>query len=160
MDSRTVMAHAPMRVVHGVPMGTRARYTGTQSWGPATVTVIKPWGGLVEPLYVVVPDGMDSRFTYVVAESELSPVGVSLRKSDDRAGFDADVELCAPYGDGSAPAMRVNLARTSCDWCEGAVPALYNAFSVSSGGAWVERFCGHHAFRFGSFRPVGFVESV
>lgn len=88
------------------------------------------------------------------------PSGVSLRKSGDRAGFDADVELCAPYGDGSAPAMRVNLARTSCDWCEGEVPAFFSAVSVTGDGVWIERFCGHHALRFGSFRPVGFVESV
>lgn len=84
MERQTVITHALNQGPHALPMGTRARYTGTQNWGPATVTVTEPWGGLSNPLYVVIPDGMDARFTYVVAESELSPVGVSLAKPSDR----------------------------------------------------------------------------
>lgn len=84
MSARTVITHALNQGTHALPVGMRARYTGSQSWGPATVTVVKPWGGRIDPLYVVVPDGMDARFTYVVAESELSPVGgVSLAKEGD-----------------------------------------------------------------------------
>lgn len=90
--------------------------------------------------------------------SRVRPSGVSLVKRGDREPV--DTELCVPYGDGTAPALRVNLARTSCDWCEGSVPARFVALSRTSEGAWVERFCGHHAFVYGSFRPVGFVESV
>jgi hypothetical protein len=89
MGTHTVMTHA-------LTNGTRAVYSGTQDWGPATVTVVKPWGGLSHPLYVVTPDG--TRSSYVVAQSELSPVvsdtewlatpsvlasGVSLAKSGD-----------------------------------------------------------------------------
>lgn len=84
MNAHTVISHAlnqGERTPHALVNGTRAHYSGSQDWGPATVTVVKPWGGVVDPLYVVALDGMDDRFTYVVAQSELSPVGgVSLAK--------------------------------------------------------------------------------
>lgn len=96
MSARTVITHALNQGTHALPVGMRARYTGSQSWGPATVTVVKPWGGRIDPLYVVVPDGMDARFTYVVAESELSPVGgVSLGKATDGVPVARAERLCA-----------------------------------------------------------------
>lgn len=76
-------AHAV--ITHALTPGTRMHYTGTQSWGPRNVTVIKAWGGRVDPLYVVRPDGMGEHCTYVVSEGELRPVRpVSLGKASDR----------------------------------------------------------------------------
>lgn len=85
MSAHTVITHAQNQETHAFPTGMRARYNGSQSWGPAVVTVVKPWGGRVDPLYVVTVDGMDPKFTYVVAQSELAPVGVPLAKPGDRA---------------------------------------------------------------------------
>lgn len=119
MSAHTVMTHAlnqgervsvPAPVApegpHALTPGTRARYTGTQSWGPHagapltddqrtelyTVTVVKPWGGLANPLYVVqLTDGR----TYVAGEAELSPVaparGVSLVKDDGLAEWEREL---------------------------------------------------------------------
>jgi hypothetical protein len=67
MGAHTVISHA-------LKEGARMYYTGTQSWGPRAVTVVEPWGGRQDPLYVVAPDGKHAS-TYVVSESELVPLG-------------------------------------------------------------------------------------
>lgn len=82
MSAQTVITHA-------LKQGARRRYTGTQAWGHRVVTVVKPWGGRKNPLYVVAPDGV--RGTYVVSESELTSLGdgVTLGKASDTVGTQA-----------------------------------------------------------------------
>lgn len=72
-------------IKHALTQGDRMHYTGTQSWGPCNVTVIKTWGGHADPLYSVRPDGMGEASAYVVSESELRPIaGVTLGKATDK----------------------------------------------------------------------------
>lgn len=74
-------------ITHALAQGARMEYVGTQSWGPGvsrTVTVLEPWGGRRDPLYVVRPDGASS-VRYVVGERELVSLGggVVLGKASD-----------------------------------------------------------------------------
>lgn len=64
---------------HRYADGQRVFYTGTQDWGPQWVRVVKEWGGITDPMYVVqLSDG----HTYVAAQSELH-TSLSLSKPSD-----------------------------------------------------------------------------
>lgn len=167
MSAHTVISHAQIQGVtpaYGEPCrGDRWQRGCRGGLNGAPRTVVTSYDGVGyckrhSPLDV---DDRGNPVTWAYVEGRgyvATPVGVSLAKAGDPVR--GNVELCAPYGDGTAPPMRVNLARTACDWCEGDVPAFYTAVSVTAEGAWVERFCRHHALRYGRFAPVGFVETV
>ena len=110
-------------ITHALKPGARMWYTGTQSWGPASVTVVKPWGGHRNPLYVVAVDG--ERGTYVVAESDLEPLTMvcpdvytgcthTMAMNENGEGV-ACVEWCDARGTTWVRPVGVTLAKASDD---------------------------------------------